>query len=272
MTTSGVGVLFNPTLVDFLSKNASSMDYLSVIPDRCWIDQGVGAGERFKKLPKVYDVIREASETLPLVIHSIGMSICSADLFDEEYVDYLADWRMQNDCLWASDHLSFSRGGSGHETNAAVALPVPYDLEMLELILPRVRTVKDRLNCPFLLENNVYYFEYCNEEMSETDFLNQLTSQAGCNLLLDLHSVYTNSVNHKFDPYHFIEALDLSDRELFRAWPFTGSTKFRCRTWAQLSRQPVVQGFIQSVTDRWFGTKRVREFLVDRSVWDQNLT
>jgi uncharacterized protein (UPF0276 family) len=181
-----------------------------VIPDRSWVDHGPGAKSRFEELPEVYRILREVARSLPVVMHCIGLSICSADVFDEEYLSRLAEWRARHDCRWTSEHLSFSRSGSGHESNAAVALPVPYDREMLDLLVPRVRTAQARLGCPFLLENNVNYFTFPDQEMTEAEFVNQLTHQTGCHLLLDLHNVYTNSINHRFDARSFLASLDLT--------------------------------------------------------------
>lgn len=153
-------------------------------------------------------VLDEAAGSLPIVMHSIGMSICSAGIFDEGYVNHLARWRTRYRCPWASDHLSFTRFGQGHEANAAVALPVPYDREMLDLVVPRARAARERLGCAFLLENNVSYIRFPDEELSEAEFLNQLADEAGCGILLDLHNVYTNAHNHGFDPQEFLLALD----------------------------------------------------------------
>jgi uncharacterized protein (UPF0276 family) len=209
-TGPGVGVLFNPALTEFVRTHPQELDYLALIPDRTWVDHGQGCEARFEELPEVYRILREASRSLPIVMHCIGLSICSADVFDEEYLSHLSFWRARHDCVWTSEHLSFSRNGSGHESNAAMALPVPYDREMLDLVVPRVRAAQTRLGCPFLLENNVNYFTFAQQEMTEAQFLNQLTLETGCYLLLDLHNVYTNSINHRFDAESFLGALDLS--------------------------------------------------------------
>jgi len=171
----GVGVLFNPALTEFVYSHAQSLDYLALIPDRSWVDHGPGSEVRFEELPEVYKILREVSRSLPVAMHCIGMSICSADVFDKEYLSRLAQWRARHDCIWTSEHLSFSRSGSGHESNAAVALPIPYDQEMLDLVVQRVRTAQARLGCPFLLENSVNYFTFPDQEMTEAEFLNQLT-------------------------------------------------------------------------------------------------
>lgn len=206
----GVGVLFNPSMHSVLKGVLSHLDYVAVIPDRAWIDRGTGVPERFRVLPLSAAVLNEISQRLPVVLHGIGLSICSAEIFDQEYGQNLAAWANRLHSPWISEHLSFTRVGSGHELNAAIALPVPYDREVLELLVPRVRWLTEILECEFLLENNVYYFRYPEQDLSEEEFLNQLCNRTECNILLDLHNLYTNSVNHKFDSQAYLTQLDLS--------------------------------------------------------------
>jgi len=190
----GVGVLF----------------YLAVIPDRFWIDKGIGAPSRFEETAVGEAVLAQAALSIPVVLHGIGLSICSAGIFDTGYLVQLARWRKRYNSPWVSEHLSFSRIGAGHETNAGVALPVPYDREVLDLLQPRIEAALEELGCPFLLENNVAYFTFAGQHFSEPEFLNELARRSGCDLLLDLHNVYTNSRNHSFDPKAFLSELDLS--------------------------------------------------------------
>ncbi len=195
----------------FIEHSLHHLDYLAVIPDRAWVDQGVGAMERFQPLPISVKLLEDASRQIPIVLHSIGLSICSADIFDEEYARNLISWASRLHSPWISEHLSFSRIGTGHEVNAAVAVPVPYDRELLELLIPRVRLFTDALPCPFLLENNVYYFRYGEQDYSEEEFLNELCGLSRCGVLLDLHNLYTNSVNHDFDAVDYLGRLDLDN-------------------------------------------------------------
>lgn len=206
----GVGVLFNPALADFVADLPETLDYLAVIPDRFWIDRGMGVSPRFEETAAGEAVLAHAALSVPVVLHGIGLSICSAGVFDTEYLVQLARWRKRYNSPWVSEHLSFSRMGAGHETNAAVALPVPYDWEILDLLQPRIEAARDILGCPFLLENNVAYFTFPGEDLGEPEFLNELARRSGCDLLLDLHNVYTNSRNHGFDAKAFLAELDLS--------------------------------------------------------------
>jgi len=208
---AGVGALLNPSMDGFLARALGELDHLAVIPDRGWVDRGVGAAQRFDMLPAAAELLDTVSRRLPVVLHGIGLSICSADFFDTGYADNLIGWAKRLGSPWISDHLSFSRIGTGHETNAAITVPVPYDREVLDLLIPRVRYFTRRLEQPFLLENNVYYFRYPDQDMAEEDFLNALCRETGCGVLLDLHNLHTNAQNHGFSAEDYLDRLDLAN-------------------------------------------------------------
>ena len=208
---AGVGVLFNPSMQQFLSHYLHRLDYLAVIPDRGWIDHGKDRSPRFQLLPGVMMLLDCVARERPIVLHGIGLSICSAEIFDKAYAQNLMEWAERFGSPWISEHLSFSRVGTAHELNAGIMVPVPYDRDVLELLSSRVRFFTDRLNCPFLLENNVYYFDYPQQELTEEEFLNELCHRSGCGVLVDLHNLYTNSLNHGFSAIDFLDHLDLAN-------------------------------------------------------------
>ena len=139
------------------------------------------------------------------------MSIGSAGLFDLGHLNQLRQWCERYGFCWHSEHLSYARisAKDGGEHNAGLALPVPYDEEVLRMIGRRVEIVRQTIPIPFLLENNVYYAEIPDQEMTEAEFLNRMCGVYGSELLLDLHNVYTNALNHRFEPLQFLEELDL---------------------------------------------------------------
>jgi len=209
----GVGVLFNPSLGAFVRDHADALDYLAIIPDRFWSDEGEAAAERYEELEGLVELLDEVSTRMPIVGHSVGLSIGSAEWFDEGHVEQVARWRERYRMPWHSDHLSFIRmpGVDAHTPlSAGLPLAVPYDREVLELLAERVEYVQERIPAPFLLENNVYYVDLPEQEMTEPEFLNELTRRTGCGLLLDVHNVVVNATNHGFDPRAFIFALDLT--------------------------------------------------------------
>jgi len=208
----GVSVLYNPSLQDFVRDHADELDYLAVIPDRAWQDEGPAAAHRFVESQEQLRLLDRAAERLAIVGHRVGLSIGSADPLDTGHVEQIARWQARYRMPWHSDHLSFIRlpGADAHtELSASMALAVPYDREVLEMMVERVEQVQARIPVPFLLENNVYYVDLPEQEMTEPEFLNALAARTGCGLLLDVHNVVVNATNHGFDPRAFIAALDL---------------------------------------------------------------
>jgi len=212
----GIGLLFNPALPQFLQDQPDSFDYLELIPDREWADRGVHATPRYATLAKSLEFLQRIREHKPLLCHSIGLSIGSAKIFDTGHVEQIRWMHEQCDFAWHSDHLSFSRlpdttetSNSGREMHTAISLPVPYDQDVLDLIAGRVQYIRSVIGCQFLLENNVYYAETPEQQMSEPEFLNRLSRESGCGILLDLHNLYVNACNHGVSPEGFLRDLDL---------------------------------------------------------------
>lgn len=207
----GIGLLHNPAVGALLKADPGVVDYLSIMPDMFWTDHGPGAVDRFVELETWTEFLDWAQGRLPLVAHSIGLSLGSAEFSDEAYVEQLVAWHRRCSFLWHSDHLSFAQvhSASGREQHAAMAVPLPFDHEVLDMIAARVRDLRSRLPSPFLVENAVAYLDFPDQDMTEPEFLNALVREGGCALLLDLHNLYTNVVNHNFDAPSFLGALDL---------------------------------------------------------------
>jgi hypothetical protein len=154
--------------------------------------------------------LRQLQAEFPIVLHSIGLSIGSAHRFEREHVSQIARWYERLKFPWHSDHLAFIVAEHrAKDVNVGVTLPLPYDEESLDLLVPRASEIGSQIPRPFLLENNVYFFKYPLQGLNEAVFLNQLCERSGCYLLLDLHNLYTNSRNHAGDSYAFLEELNL---------------------------------------------------------------
>jgi uncharacterized protein (UPF0276 family) len=205
----GVGLLLNPhTLAE--PELDGVCEYLEVIPDRFWLDRGAGAPDRYAELRPSVAALDELAARVPVVAHSIGLSIGSASIFDTGHVEQIESWQRRYRFPWHSDHLAFSRlFEHGVEFNAAVTLPLTRDEESLEMLSARVAAVVERVPAPFLLENNVYFVKPPDETFSEAGFLNELCRRSGCGLLLDLHNVYVNARNNGFAPEEHLDELDL---------------------------------------------------------------
>jgi uncharacterized protein (UPF0276 family) len=208
----GIGVLYNPALPDFIRSHLDMIDFVSIIPDMFQMDCGSGNSPRYIELESWIEFLDWLVVRRPIIAHNIALSIGTAGLFDIEYVEQIAQWHQRYKFVWHSDHLSFVQVHStnGHAHNAGLAIPVPYDNEVLEMIAERIMNVQRIVPIPFIIENNVYYIDIPDQDMTEPEFLNRLTKMTGCGLLLDVHNVYANARNHGFDPINFVDQIELS--------------------------------------------------------------
>ena len=209
----GIGLLYNPSLPEYLRARPETYDYVEIIPEMFWTDNGRGAAPRFVELQGWIEMLDQLVTTCPIVAHNIGLSLCSADYFDQSYAEHIAEWHGRYGFAWHSDHLSFVRltGTDGHDHNAGLAVPVPYDRDVADMVTERIASVRSTVPIPFLIENNVYFIDVPDQEMTEPQFLNTVAGRSGCGILLDLHNLYANARNHGFDALAWLDELDLAN-------------------------------------------------------------
>lgn len=206
----GVGLLYNASLPEYLEHNIEKVDYIEIIPDMFWSDEGRNAHPRFVDLPQWRHQLNWMAKQVPLVAHNIGMSLGTLNYFDKEYIQFMKEMNESYCFRWHSDHLSFIKlpTKGPHDHNAGIAIPVPYDKDYLAMLREKISFITEQIELPFLIENNVYFVEYPDQDYSETDFINQLVSSNDqANILLDIHNLYANSVNHKLKARQYIDEL-----------------------------------------------------------------
>lgn len=208
----GVGLAYQANLRSFIEDSASPINYLEVIPDTVWADLGLGREPRYVEDLDSMAFLEDLNHRIPVIPHGIGLSIGSAHRFNRDQVLKLAEWRERFGFPWHSDHLSYNLAEhEAGEVNVGLTMPLSYDQETLDLLVPRITEIRRLIDVPFLIENNVYLFKLAGAEMDEADFLNRLCDESGCKLLIDLHNIYTNSRNHRFDPLQLLGTIDLSN-------------------------------------------------------------
>ena len=217
----GVGLNYQSHFRPFLEKRSGEFDFLEIVPDIFWIDHGQGASTRYIEDAVQVDFLHKMRERMPVIMHSIGLSIGSAHRFNREHLAQLAVWQHRLASRWHSDHLAYhltdgslsaAHGLSpGTEINVGVTMPLSRTRAVLNRVAAHVREVQQTIDAPFLLENNVYFVEMPDDEMDEARFLNALCLESGCGLLLDLHNVHCNSLNMGNDARSLLDELDLSN-------------------------------------------------------------
>lgn len=143
----------------------------------------------------------------PMVMHGVSLSIGSVSPLDKQYLTALKQLSARIEPAWISDHLCWT---GVHGINLHDLLPLSYTTETIHHVVDRISQVQDFLGRPILIENVSSYVSFKHAEMTEWEFINQIAQQSGCLLLLDINNIYVSSINHSFDAFEFIDAIDAS--------------------------------------------------------------
>ena len=103
-----------------------------------------------------------------------------------------------------SEHLCWN-SASGRVINDL--LPFPYTHEALLHVARRVEQVQEKLGRQLLLENLSSYLSFSQSEMTEGEFLGELTRRTGCGILFDVENLYVNVRNLGVNARDFISAI-----------------------------------------------------------------
>jgi uncharacterized protein (UPF0276 family) len=187
----GLG-LRTPHYPDFLARR-QQVDWLEIITDNFLVEGG-------KPLAMLDRVRRD----YPVALHGVAMSLGAPGGPDAAYlrrVKALAD-RVQP--LWVSDHLCWI--GPGPEQRHDL-YPLPYTEEAARRVIAAIGFAQDLLQRRLVVENVSSYVGFADSACAEWQFLSHVAQQADCLLLVDVNNIHVSSVNHRFDPLHYLDGL-----------------------------------------------------------------
>lgn len=189
----GFGLGLRPAHYSDYLREPQAVDWLEIISENYMVPGG-----------KPLAMLDAILERYPVAMHGVSLSIGSTDGLDAQYLKDLKALAQHTKPMWVSDHLCWT-GVQGR--NVHDLLPLPYSEEALKLVVSHVNQVQDMLGQRMLLENVSSYLDYRSSEMSEWEFLRQVSEQADCLLLLDVNNIYVSSINHGFDAIAFMDNL-----------------------------------------------------------------
>ena len=143
-------------------------------------------------------------EHYPVSLHGVGMGLASAAPLDQAHLSALRRLCEQVQPAAVSEHLSWNTA-AGMVMNDL--LPFPYTQESLAHVVNRVDQVQDKLGRQLLVENLSSYLSFAQSEMSEGEFLAELTRRTGCGILFDVENLHVNARNLGVDAKAFIRAI-----------------------------------------------------------------
>ncbi|MCE0557897.1 DUF692 domain-containing protein [Motilimonas sp. E26] len=184
-----------PWLEQHLLPRDSGVDWFEAITENFLDHKGYARHFLFK-----------LREHYPIALHGVSMSIGATDPLNTAYLKSLRQLCGDLQPALVSDHLCWT-GVNG--VNSHDLLPVPLTEESLKHVSERVNKVQDCLGRKLVLENPSTYMCFAGNDYAEWDFLNQLVSCTGCELLIDVNNIYVSSVNQGFNPQTYLDGLPL---------------------------------------------------------------
>jgi uncharacterized protein len=145
-------------------------------------------------------------ELYPISLHGVGLSIGGCHPLNQGHLHRLRTLIERYQPAMFSEHLAWSTHPSGYLNDL---LPIPYTPETLRRVVEHLDTTQTLLGRQVLLENPSTYVQFAESTYSEPDFINEIVRQTGCGLLLDVNNVHVSATNHGFDPYAYIDRLNL---------------------------------------------------------------
>ncbi|RYD66504.1 MAG: DUF692 domain-containing protein [Verrucomicrobiaceae bacterium] len=146
-------------------------------------------------------VLDQILDQYRVVQHGVGMYPGDAGGVKFEHLRRLKRLVRRTKTPWLSDHLCWGSvdGSMSHDL-----LPIPFTFEAARKTAENLRIIQDFLEVPLAMENVSSYGEFNGNEMTEWEFLAEVTELADVGILLDVNNIYVSSVNNGFDPMEYV--------------------------------------------------------------------
>lgn len=187
------GIGWRPELAAGILSNLEDIDLVEVI------------AEDYLSVPQAKTrALRRLSEQVPVVLHGVSLGMASAVPVEAKRLDSIA--RLVESVRpesW-SEHLAFVRGG-GYEIGHLAAPPrTAATIEGAAKNLAAARQIVGALPA---VENIASLIDPPGSRYDEPAWISEILALSDCELLLDLHNVYTNALNFGFDPLDFLDRI-----------------------------------------------------------------
>lgn len=177
-----VGLGWRPELAAGIFAQLGRIDVLEVIAD-----------DYLDAPPRRRAALRTLATQVPVVLHSVGLGLASAAAVDQRRLDAIAKLVDHVRPESWSEHLAFVRGG-GVEIGHLTAPPrTPATIAGAARNITRAR---QSVGASPHMENIATLLEPPTSTLGEAEWVAAAVASADCPLLLDVHNVHANAVNH----------------------------------------------------------------------------
>ena len=150
--------------------------------------------------------LKRLRQDFPISCHGVGLSIGGENALSVEHLNRLKALVAWLEPAEFSEHLAWSSHDGNYFNDL---LPIPYNEAALTRVCDHIDEVQDFLGRTILLENPSTYLVFEESEMSEIEFISEISRRTGCGLLLDVNNVFVSATNHSVDPFEYIDNFPL---------------------------------------------------------------
>lgn len=154
------------------------------------------------KLQEILNLLKQYNYRISF--HGVGLSLGSADDVCYNHLEKIKVLVDEYDPLFVSEHLSWSKINGIYLPDL---FPLPYTKESLHAICKNIHITQNYLGRKILIENPSTYIEFQASSIGEEDFLNEICRITGCGILLDINNIYVSSINHRNNPYDYLNRI-----------------------------------------------------------------
>jgi len=176
-----------------IATNQPNIPWFEILSDNYLIE---GTSQR--------EYLYKIRENYPITFHGVGMSIGSTEPLDMDYMKALKQLKDEVQPAWISDHLCWT---SAHGKVTHDLIPLPYTKSVINHLVEKILQIQDYLGQQMVIENVSSYLQFKDSEMTEWEFINEITERSDCRLLLDVNNIYVSSQNHHFDALDYLYAM-----------------------------------------------------------------
>ena len=187
------GLGWRPRLALGILSNLDRIDLVEVIAD-----------DFFHAPRRERRALRTLAAQIPITLHGVSLGLASCVPVEAKRLDQMARLCGEVKPVSWSEHLAFVRGGGieiGH-----LAAP-PRTTATIDGAIGNLRRARAIAGVAPLVENVATLIEPPGSDRDEAAWVSEIIRNSESHLLLDLHNLYANSTNFKFDPVDFISRI-----------------------------------------------------------------
>ena len=159
--------------------------------------------ENFLANPQARELLVDIGQRHRIALHTVGLSVGSVAGVDRAHLKRIRQLVDEVDPILVSGHLAWSTHRGVYLNDL---LPLPYNDESLSVVAAHVGEVQDAIGLPYVIENPASYVGFTTSTLSEVDFLAELVTRTGCQLLCDVSNAFLSAANMGYDAYGYIDA------------------------------------------------------------------